>query len=89
MDKEKLQRLIDEGLLDEVLTELNQILSADSNNDEAYLMRGKVHWKLGEKAQAITDYEHAADINPQSSAVQFLAHAKEVMDFFNPDLLNP
>lgn len=54
-----------------------------------YLMRGRLQWRLGRRGAAITDYEHAEALNPGGAASTLLQQARDVLDFFNPDLLNP
>ncbi len=89
MDASQIQEFIASGQLSQALAALNQALSCEQESEVLYLMRGKVHWKLGQKAAAISDYEHAVDLNPSSPAAQLLEHARGIMDYYNPDLLNP
>ena len=41
------------------------------------------------KPFAITDYEHAVSINPNSPAKIALENARDIISFFNPDIYNP
>ncbi len=86
---QKIEELINENRLEEALLLLNNEISRDENSDKLYFTRGKLHWRLGNKSQAITDYEHAVDINPDSTARIALDNARDVIAFFNPDLYNP
>lgn len=86
---QKIEELINENRLEEALLLLNKKIEDDKNNDKAYFCRGKVYWKMGNKSQAITDYEHAVDINPDSPARIALDNARDIISFFNPDLYNP
>lgn len=51
--------------------------------------KGKLLWRHGHRAEAITAYETSARLDPDGPGTTLLAHTREVMDFFNPDLLNP
>lgn len=86
---QKIDELINKNMLEEALLLLNNELESTKNNDKLYFTRGKLHWRMGNKAQAITDYEHAVDINPHSMARIALENARDVISFFNPDLYNP
>ena len=85
----KIEELINENRLNDALLLLNNEITQSQNNDKLYFTRGKLHWRLGNKSQAITDYEHAVDINPDSPARIALDNARDVIAFFNPDLYNP
>ena len=86
---QKIEELINENRLNDALLLLNNEITQSQNNDKLYFTRGKLHWRLGNKTQAITDYEHAVDINPDSPARIALDNARDVIAFFNPDLYNP
>ncbi len=86
---QKIEELINENRLNDALLLLNYEITQSQNNDKLYFTRGKLHWRLGNKSQAITDYEHAVDINPDSPARIALDNARDVIAFFNPDLYNP
>ena len=86
---QKIEELINENRLEEALLLLNKEITIEKNNDQLYFQRGKINWRLGNKSQAITDYEHAVDINPLSPARIALDNARDVISFFNPDLYNP
>lgn len=64
---------------------------ADTGRTSAqlYYRRGKLYWKLGMKAEAMSDYARAEALDPESPAAEALAQAREIMSFFNKDLYNP
>ena len=64
-------------------------LQSHPEESEAYFLRGKAYWRLGDKPSAIADYESAVQLDPTSPAVAALSHSKDIMNFFNPDILNP
>ncbi len=86
----ELETLLSKNRLDEALGQINEKISQGGENlDLLYFYRGKINWRKGLHSQAITDYEHAVAINPESNACHALEMARDVIDFFNPDLLNP
>ena len=50
---------------------------------------GKRFWKLGLRGEAMSAYETAAKVDPDGPAGLLIEHSNSIMDFFNPDLLNP
>lgn len=84
-----IQRLIDQNNTEEAIKLLDLYLANSPRDDEAYFMRGRAYWKLQNYGAAITDYEHALEINPDSQAAAALELALDVLNFYNPDMLNP
>lgn len=84
-----IQRLIKENRLAEALTSANQLLAETPDSDEGYYLRGMIHWRMQNHSAAVSDYEHALALNPQSDARHALELARDVFNYFNPDLLNP
>lgn len=68
---------------------LTELVEANPGDADARYRRGRLRWQLGDRAGAISDYEHAAAADPSSPAVAALQMTRQIMDFFNPDLLNP
>lgn len=79
---------VENGDTDAALARLDEELS-QGESAEAYYLRGRLMWKLGRKAEAMSDYSKAAAIDPSSPAAAALEMARDVMNFFNPDLYNP
>lgn len=89
MDLQKLNELISQNSIDEALKMLTELIKADPCDDQLLYERGKLYWKIGDRRSAITDYNAAVAINSDSKARQALEMSTDIMDFFNPDLLNP
>ena len=81
-------KLVEDGDNDAALARLDSELTRHESA-EAYYLRGRLMWKLGRKAEAMSDYSKAAAIDPSSPAATALEMARDVMNFFNPDLYNP
>lgn len=56
---------------------------------DSYYRRGRLYWRLGDKGAAISDYERAVAIDPESPAAEALKLCRDIMDFYNTDLYNP
>lgn len=56
---------------------------------DLYYRRGKLYWRLGQRAAAITDFNEAVAIDPVSPAAAYIAMTGDIMDFYNTDLYNP
>lgn len=80
---------ISQNKLSEALHLLDEYVSEHPDCADAYFMRGKLHWKFGNRAAATNDYAVAADLAPGSAAEAALEQARSIEAFFNPDLLNP
>ncbi len=71
------------------LKRLNAAIAAKPSA-ELYLQRGRLLWRMQRHAAAMADYERATALDgPGSAAATALAMARDVMDFYNKDLLNP
>lgn len=71
------------------LRSLDARIAADPDDASLYIERGKLYWKLGRRGDAITDYRRAAALDPEGPGALLAEHSDAIMDFFNPDLLNP
>ena len=85
----EITNLIDANEFDAAFNAVNERIAENQDDDAAWFLRGKAHWKLGSHALAITDYQHAVAINPDSNARHALEMSQDIINFFNPDLLNP
>jgi predicted negative regulator of RcsB-dependent stress response len=81
-------QLIEATHYDDAITALNRLIDQEPSAT-LYFERGKLQWKLGRRAEAITDYEHATALDATSPAAQALTVTRDIMDFYNKDLYNP
>lgn len=86
---EAIEKSLKEGRLTDAIEAASRIIAEDGKNERAYFLRGKAYWRLGERSHAIADYKEAVELNPASPASAALEHARDIMDFYNPDLMNP
>ncbi|MBE6318647.1 MAG: hypothetical protein E7081_06710 [Bacteroidales bacterium] len=85
---QKIKELINENKLEEALESLDCELMK-GENDLLYFERGKLHWRMGNKRLAISDYERAVALNAQSPAKIALENARYIMNFYDTNLYNP
>lgn len=87
MDKEKILELFEANRLSEAAAMLDE--SSALGESWSFYMLGRIAWKEGRKADAISLYEHATALDPHSEAAVALEQAREIMNFYNKDLYNP
>ncbi len=77
------------GQIEQAVAALDTMIATDAESDELLYRRGKLHWRLGHRREALSDYNAAVSINPQSPAALLLGQATDIMDFYHRDLYNP
>lgn len=78
--------------MDNIKTQISLLtarIEQGAGTADTYFIRGKLYWRLGERGAAITDFNHAVALDPQSPAKAYLNMTDSIMDFFNPDIYNP
>ncbi len=88
-NKQIIDAMIAEGRFAEAVKLIGEMISESPDSDSLYFNRGKLLWRLGDRAGAMSDYAKAVDLNPESPAAMALEQAYDVANFFNPDLYNP
>jgi len=88
-EEQNIRDIIAGKTVEEALSALDRALEASPDDAVLLVERGKLRWRTGRRAEAISDYEKAAAIDPDGPARLLLEHTGDIMDFFNPDLLNP
>ncbi|MDE6535526.1 MAG: tetratricopeptide repeat protein [Muribaculaceae bacterium] len=74
--------------MDKEIEQEIQALSAqiilEPENALALYRRGSLYWKLERRAEAITDFNASANLDPEGPGAAAAAHAQAILDFFNP-----
>lgn len=83
------KQLIADNRFQEALKILDSLIIDAPDNDTLLFDRGKLRWRMGDRQGATGDYAKASSLNPDSPAVRALENARDIADFFNPDLYNP
>lgn len=89
MNPQNIKAAIEGKVPEEALRTLGAMLADTPDDPSLLIARGKLLWSLGRRGEAMTDYSAAARIDPEGPARLLLEHSGSIMDFFNPDLLNP
>lgn len=71
------------------IQEIDALIASNPQNSELYYRRGKEYWRRSQKGEAISDFNRAVALDPESPAKIYLKMATDVMDFYNTDLYNP
>lgn len=71
------------------LEELNRRLAENPSDEDALIERGRLHWVLNHRSDAINDFLAARRVNPDGRASQLLKATYDILDFYNKDLYNP
>ncbi|MCM1349419.1 MAG: tetratricopeptide repeat protein [Firmicutes bacterium] len=74
---------------DKAIEALKKALAEDGDNAEAWYLLGKAYWRKGERSEAMSCYAKSVALDPDSPAGYALEQARDIANFFNPDLLNP
>jgi len=75
--------------IEKQIEELTNFINVTNSNDDLYYQRGKLYWKIGKRAESLTDFNTAIVINPESPASGYLKMLNDIMDFYNTDFYNP
>ena len=92
MEKLDIEKLIASGETDKAEKEATLMFDAaatDSAKADALFLLGRIAWKRGDKAGAISRYNEAVALDRYSEASVALQQALDIMNFFNKDLYNP
>lgn len=73
----------------EALDAIETALGTSPDNAALLIEKGKLLWRMSRRGEAMSAYEQAAAIDPDGPAKLLIEHTNAIMDFFNPDLLNP
>lgn len=82
-----IKQLIERNELDAAM---QQALSLPDTEANTWLIRGRIHSRQGNMAEALSCYHHALHIDPDCGEARTLIEmANAIFDFRDPSLLNP
>lgn len=84
-----IQQLIDTQQYVLAIAELDEHISQNPLDDNAFYLRGNVYRKMNRFGDALNDYHKAVELNAQSPAAIAIEIINDIMDFRHVDLLNP
>lgn len=85
---ETIKQLINDNKTEEALRLLDEYITRNASDDEAYYLRGNVYRKIGETRQALNNYLTAIELNPDSPAQTTYNAQIRILDFYNKDMYN-
>lgn len=86
---EHISRLLRQDRIAEAIAEADRALKGTPDDSRLWYLHGKIHWRTGNRSEAMSCYSRAVALDPDSPAAFALEQARDIADFFNPDLLNP
>ena len=85
----KAQAMLDADRPKEAVKILTRMIEAGNADAATLFLRGKALWRMGIRDAATSDYAAAAQLDPDGPAARALENARDIADFFNPDIYNP
>lgn len=89
MEEQNIKALIKDKTPLQAQELLAALIEKEPENPWLHIERGKQLWRLGRRGEAMSEYATADKLQPNGAAALLIEHSNDVMDFFNPDLLNP
>ncbi len=84
----QIYNLIHLGKNIEALNLINAEIELETENDELYYLRGKIHQRMHNWKEAIENYQQAVFLNKQSPATEALKYINNILSFYNKDIYN-
>lgn len=88
-DLTEARALLDADRPREAVKILTGMIDGGQADAATLFLRGKALWRLGIRDAATNDYAAAAELDPGGPAARALENARDIADFFNPDIYNP
>ncbi len=86
---QQIKNLLCCNTFDEAMKLANKVLEKDPDNAQALFLRGKIHWRTGNRKAATDDYLKSARLEPGGPAERALEQARDIESFFDRQLYNP
>lgn len=83
-----IQQAIYDGRTAEALALIDAGLSRTPNDAHLLYLRGNLWMKQGEWGQAISMFQQAENIDPESPAAESRSMLDDIMNFYNKDMFN-
>lgn len=65
------------------------LVKRNPDDAAALFTRGKIHWRLGNRAAATNDFLVSAQLNPGGPASRALEQSRDIESFYDRQLYNP
>ncbi|MCQ2218815.1 MAG: tetratricopeptide repeat protein [Paludibacteraceae bacterium] len=84
----ELKNDLQEGKLQEVLSQLEEYVALHKDSAEAYFLLGNAYRKMENWEMALNNYQVSMDLDPEGPAEMAYNATIEVLEFFNKDMYN-
>ena len=82
--------LFEQDQLGDTLEIVNEIILNSNDNCDAFLLRGRIHYKMQKWGDSINDYYAVLELDPENQeAKSGIEMAKSILGYFTPDMFNP
>ena len=82
--------LFDQNDLFGSFEKVSRCILKEDNKLDAFLLRGRIHYKMQNWGDAMNDYYSVLEIDPENQeAKSGLEMAKSILGYFTPDMFNP
>lgn len=76
-------------MIEEEIKELDTYIAEHPEDAEALYRRGALKWKLGRKAEALSDFAASEHLDPTGPGATAAKGVRGIFDFYYTDLYNP
>ena len=85
----EIEALLREGKIEEAYSQLNALLEQDQKNAYGWYLLGGIYRRQQLWGEAINAYNKAKMLEPDGPAAVAIESIYEILNFRNPDLMNP
>lgn len=71
------------------ISQLTSIIEQDPTEEQYWLERGTLYWKIQDWSRCISDFDHVIAINPNSPAVELRQMVMRIIRYYYKDQFNP
>ncbi|MEN6452755.1 MAG: tetratricopeptide repeat protein [Prolixibacteraceae bacterium] len=87
---EKIDRLIQEGNLQEADRLTGEVLAESPENAGLHFRMGQIHYRKQEWGKAINQFQRVLELDPSwPGAKEQIQMANAILGYFTPDMFNP
>lgn len=76
-------------MIKQQIADLDAYIALHPDDADALYRRGALKWKLGRNAEALTDFNASARIDPSGPGAAAARGVRGIFNFYNSDLYNP
>jgi uncharacterized protein HemY len=90
MDITEAKKLVEQNELNGAIEMLNELISVNSFETQALLLRARIYYKIQQWGNAMNDYGSVLEIEPENQeAKSGIEMTENILGYFTPDMFNP